>query len=67
MSTDKLPFGLIFEKTTVILLLLIHRLLLLSYVSSYVINSGTTECGLGCFGGYSRYRAMVRSYECHPH
>lgn len=32
MSTDKLPFGLIFEKTTVILLLLVHRLLLLGYV-----------------------------------
>ena len=32
MSTDKLPFGLIFEKTTVILLLLVYRLLLLRYV-----------------------------------
>ena len=32
MSTDKLPFGLIFEKTTILLPLLVHRLLLLGYV-----------------------------------
>ena len=32
MSTDKLPFGLIFEKAAIVLLLLIYRLLLLRYV-----------------------------------
>ena len=32
MSTDKLPFWLILKETAIILLLLIHRLLLLSYV-----------------------------------
>lgn len=32
MSTDKLPFGLIFEKTTILLLLLVDCLLLLCYV-----------------------------------
>ena len=32
VPTDKLSFGLIFEKTVIVLLLLIHRLLLLGYV-----------------------------------
>ena len=32
VPTDKLPFGLIFEKTAIVLLLLIYRLLLLGYV-----------------------------------
>ena len=32
MSTDKLPFGLVFQETAIILLLLVYRLLLLRYV-----------------------------------
>ena len=32
VPTDKLPFGLIFEKTAIVLLLLVYRLLLLGYV-----------------------------------
>ena len=32
MSSYKLPFGLIFKETTIIRLLLIHRLLFLRYV-----------------------------------
>ena len=43
MSTDKLPFGLIFEKTTVILLLLVHRLLLLGYVF-FVCHKFRNDC-----------------------
>ena len=32
MSTDKLPFGLVLKKATIVLLLLVYRLLLLRYV-----------------------------------
>lgn len=32
MSSNKLPFWLVFKETTILLLLLIHRLLLLCYV-----------------------------------
>ena len=32
VPTDKLSFGLIFEKTAIVLLLLVYRLLLLGYV-----------------------------------
>ena len=32
MSANKLPFGLIFEEATILLLLIIYRLLLLGYV-----------------------------------
>lgn len=32
MCSHELPFGLIFEKTAIVLLLLVYRLLLLGYV-----------------------------------
>ena len=32
MSSHELPFGLIFEEATIVLLLLVYRLLLLRYV-----------------------------------
>ena len=32
MSSHKLPFGLVFKETTILLLLLVYRLLLLRYV-----------------------------------
>ena len=42
MSTDKLSFGLIFEKAAIVLLLLVHRLLLLGYVPVVCHQSITT-------------------------
>ena len=40
MSTDKLSFGLIFEKAAIFLLLLVHRLLLLHYDFFFYLDRG---------------------------
>ena len=41
MSSDKLPFGLVLQKTAILLLFFINRLLLLRYV--FVVGHNITQ------------------------